>query len=160
MRRGGREERGVFLSGDPEGLGRGDAEQAGDVQILRAAGQEHRVAVIQELAEAEAGGIDRGLGDGSASGGTCGGRDSAHLTEAGEGDLLHLWLRAIARRQQVARDGYDVMHALGEEGVIIAKGVGGNLAGAGHDTGLHEFLVLLEEEVGGEHADAAVDEFL
>jgi hypothetical protein len=52
------------------------------------------------------------------------------------------------------------MHALGEEGVIIAKGVGGDLAGAGHDAGLLQFLILLEKEVGREHADAAVDEFL
>jgi len=52
------------------------------------------------------------------------------------------------------------MHALGEKRVVVAEGIGRDLAGAGHDAGLLEFLVVLEEEVGREHANPAVDEFL
>ena len=52
------------------------------------------------------------------------------------------------------------MHALGEERVVVAVGVGRDFAGAGHDAGLLEPLVVLQEEVGREHAHAAVDEFL
>ena len=52
------------------------------------------------------------------------------------------------------------MHALGEERVVVAEGIGRDFAGAGDDAGLLQFLVVLEEEVGREHADAAVDEFL
>jgi hypothetical protein len=87
--------------------------------MLRAAGQEHRVAVIEQLAEAEALGVDGGLGDGSAGHGARGRGDRAHLAEAGDRDLLHGGLGGVALREQVARDGHHVMHALGEEGVVV-----------------------------------------
>jgi hypothetical protein len=145
VRRGGREERGIRFAGDPERLGGGEAEEAGDVEILRAAGQEHRVAVIEQLAEAETLGLDGGLGDGSAGHGAGGGGDGAHLAEAGQRDLLYGRLGGVAFREQVARDGHHVVHTLGEERVVVAEGIGRDFAGAGDDAGLLELLVVLEE---------------
>lgn len=52
------------------------------------------------------------------------------------------------------------MYALGEQRVVVAEGVGRDFARTGHDAGLLQGLVVLEEKVGREHAHAAVDEFL
>ena len=118
------------------------------------------MAIVEQLAKTETARIDGGLGDGSAGHGAGGGSDSAHLAEAGERDFLDRRLGSVARREQVARDVNHVMHALGEERMVVTVGIGRDFAGAGHDAGLLELLVVLQEKVGREHAHASVDEFL
>src|SRR5258708_34189654 len=48
------------FAGQPERQGGAQGEEAGEVEVLRAAGEELRVAVVEEFAKAETSGVDRG----------------------------------------------------------------------------------------------------
>ena len=82
----GDERRLAAFARQPERMRGAEREQAGQVEVLRAAGQELRVAVVEQLAEAEAAGVDRGAVDRVARDGAGGGDDGAGAAEAGDGD--------------------------------------------------------------------------
>src|SRR5205823_5530351 len=120
----------------PEGLRGAEGKETGEVEILRAAGEELRVAVVEQLAEAETGGVDHGPVDRVAGDGARGGHDRAGAAEAGDGHQRRLRMRADFGGFEVFHEGQNVVRALGEEGMVVAQGVAGELALVWHGAGL------------------------
>src|SRR5262249_1622957 len=137
--------RNTFFASDPEALRSAEGEEAGHVEVLRAAGQEVGVPVVEDTSEAEASGVDGGgvnriAGDRTGSSG-----NGAGVAEGGDGDgrgagdgLYFCGVDEFDERE-------DVVRALGEDGVVVAEGVGGRLAFVFNDAGLLQWLAVFEE---------------
>ena len=109
------DERGLAaFARQPERMGGAEREHAGQVQVLRAAGEESRIAIVEQLGEAETARVHHRMVDRIAREGAGGGHDGAGAAEAGDSHGRRTRVRADLGASQELHEGEDVVRALGE----------------------------------------------
>jgi hypothetical protein len=151
---------GFFLFAlEPKGKFPIQGNQAGDVEVLRSAGEEVRVTVVEHISEAETARLDGGAIDCGSGEGAGGEGDGSGFAAGDDGDMIGVRMRPDFGVPQEGHDRHDIVNALGEEGVIVSVSVTRELARILDDPGLRDVLAALKEKVGSDHGGPPGNKF-